>query len=107
MNVRNIIHSMVVASLLAGGAGQAQAAEQSPTGAAEVEITQSALSVNVNTANAEELADLLNGVGMARAQAIIDYREKHGPFRQASDLVLVKGIGQATVDRNLQVIRLK
>lgn len=84
-----------------------QAAEIAPADTPAAAAVQQALSVNVNTANAEELADLLNGVGMSRAQAIIDFREQHGPFQSADDLTLVRGIGTATLERNRSVIRLK
>lgn len=56
--------------------------------------------VNINTANAETLAAELNGVGLVKAQAIVEYRTKHGPFKSADDLSLVKGIGERTVERN-------
>ena len=56
--------------------------------------------VNINTANAEEISAELNGIGLAKAHAIVEYRKKHGPFRSVDDLSLVKGIGERTVDRN-------
>jgi len=56
--------------------------------------------VNVNTADAETIAEELNGIGMAKAEAIVEYRKKHGPFKNADELSLVKGIGERTVDRN-------
>ena len=48
--------------------------------------------VNINTASKEELTSL-KGVGEKRAQAIIDYRTKNGPFKTADDLEKVPGIG--------------
>ena len=45
--------------------------------------------VDVNTADAETISAELKGVGLAKAKAIGDYREKHGPFRSADDLSLV------------------
>ena len=57
--------------------------------------------VNVNTADADTIAAELNGIGPAKAQAIIEYREKHGPFKTPEDLSLVKGIGDRTVEINL------
>jgi len=60
--------------------------------------------VNINTASAEQLALILNGVGEQRAQAIVDYRERHGSFQSANDLISVKGIGQATLEDNIKVI---
>ncbi len=56
--------------------------------------------VNVNTADAQTISEELNGIGMAKAKAIVEYRKKHGPFKNADELSLVKGIGERTVDRN-------
>jgi competence protein ComEA len=54
--------------------------------------------VNVNTATRAEL-EKLHGIGPVKAQAIIDYREKNGPFRSLEDLDKVPGIGQGTIDK--------
>jgi competence protein ComEA len=56
--------------------------------------------VNVNTADAETISESLQGVGLSKARAIVEYREKHGPFRSPDDLSLVKGIGERTVELN-------
>ena len=48
--------------------------------------------VNVNTATKEELLSV-KGIGEKRAQAIIDYRTKNGPFKTVDDLTKVEGIG--------------
>ena len=56
--------------------------------------------VNVNTADAQTIADSLQGIGLSKARAIVEYREKHGPFKSADDLSLVKGIGARTVEIN-------
>ena len=55
--------------------------------------------VNVNTADAQTIADELKGIGLAKAEAIVEYREKYGPFKSAEDLVLVRGIGERTVEK--------
>ena len=62
--------------------------------------------VDVNTATAEQLAEALNGVGEAKAEAIVEYREANGPFEHIDELVNVRGIGMATVDKNREMIRL-
>ncbi len=62
--------------------------------------------VNVNQASAQEIADLLKGIGLKKAQAIVEYREQQGPFQSAEDLAKVKGIGEATVAKNLARIEL-
>ncbi len=64
------------------------------------------LSVDVNTAGVEELAEALHGVGMAKAQAIIEYREENGAFEHIDELVNVRGIGLRTVDNNRERIEL-
>ena len=56
--------------------------------------------VDINTADAETISAELKGVGLAKAKAIVEYRKKHGPFRSADDLSLVKGIGERTVELN-------
>jgi competence protein ComEA len=56
--------------------------------------------VNINTADAETLALALDGIGMAKAQEIIVYREQNGDFKTVDELQNVRGIGKATVERN-------
>ena len=48
--------------------------------------------ININTATKDELVSL-PGIGPAKAQAILDYREAHGPFKTVEELKDVKGIG--------------
>ena len=55
--------------------------------------------ININTATVEELTQLKN-VGPKTAERIVAYRKAHGPFKTASDLVYVKGIGAKIVERN-------
>lgn len=62
--------------------------------------------VNVNTADAATLARELQGIGIAKAEAIVAHRDKHGPFRSIDDIARVKGIGRKTLDRNRDFIRL-
>ena len=56
--------------------------------------------VNINTADAETLAAELEGVGLSKAQAIVQYRTANGPFQSAAELLEVKGIGARTVEMN-------
>ncbi|HBG31671.1 ComEA family DNA-binding protein [Candidatus Macondimonas diazotrophica] len=55
--------------------------------------------VNINTADAEAIADALPGIGPAKAKAIVDYRTKNGPFKVKEDLTHVPGIGDATLEK--------
>ena len=63
--------------------------------------------VNINTADAETISQELKGVGMSKAQAIVEYRENHGPCKSHDDLTLVKGIGVKTVEMNRDNILLE
>ena len=62
--------------------------------------------VNVNTADASALAKALNGIGPAKAKAIVTYREKNGPFKSVDQLAMVEGITQKLIDKNRADIRL-
>ncbi|MBQ4854179.1 helix-hairpin-helix domain-containing protein [Rhodanobacter sp. B2A1Ga4] len=62
--------------------------------------------VNINQADAAAIAKSLDGIGPARAEAIVAWREAHGPFKKADDLKHVKGIGKATIERNRAAILL-
>ena len=61
--------------------------------------------VNINTADAATIARELKGIGLKRAQSIVDYRTKNGPFKSADELRLVKGIGAKMIQNNKAEIR--
>jgi len=79
-----------------------------PTLAATLLLTQlvQAEPVNINTADATALAKALNGVGPAKAKAIVSYREKNGPFKTVDQLAMVEGITQKLIDKNRADIKL-
>ena len=56
--------------------------------------------INLNTADAATLADGLVGIGATKAEAIVAHRREHGPFKTVDDLLLVRGIGSSTLDKN-------
>ena len=56
--------------------------------------------VDINSADAASLAEAIDGVGERKAEAIVEYREVHGPFVSIDGLAGVKGIGMKTVEKN-------
>lgn len=83
---------------VAGGDKPPAVATQAAAKAQAAATSESA--VNVNTASAEQLAEGLIGVGPAKAQAIVAYREANGPFKDKAQLLDVKGIGDAILKQN-------
>ncbi|WP_347253125.1 ComEA family DNA-binding protein [Leminorella grimontii] len=62
--------------------------------------------VNINQATAEELSEVMLGIGLKKAQSIVNYRDQNGPFSSIEQLQDVPGIGLATVERNLSRLKL-
>ncbi|RWZ60013.1 ComEA family DNA-binding protein [Halobacillus fulvus] len=60
--------------------------------------------VAINQATVEEI-QTLPGIGPSKAEAIIQYREENGPYRSAEDLLNVSGIGEATLNKLEEAIR--
>lgn len=56
--------------------------------------------VDINSADAALLAQSIKGVGDKRAEAIVAYRNEHGPFKSVDDLAKVPGIGVKVVEQN-------
>ena len=56
--------------------------------------------VDLNAASAETLATSMEGVGLQKAQAIVAYRDRHGPFDSVDEITAVRGIGPATLEKN-------
>jgi len=60
----------------------------------------------LNKASAGEIAQKLNGVGIKKAQAIIELRNKLGKFKRVEQILDVKGIGKATLEKNQHLLKL-
>ena len=68
--------------------------QQAPTAEAAVAL------IDLNSADAATLERELKGIGEVKAKAIVAYREANGPFASVEELLEVKGIGSATLEKN-------
>jgi competence protein ComEA len=96
-----LAQSALLALTLCTSHGVFAQAEANPAAPLSGDLVQ----VNVNEADAATIADILVGIGMSRAQAIVEYREEHGQFTSLDELVEVNGIGEATIVNNKDRIR--
>lgn len=103
--LQRYIWVLLTGLLLAGSAG----AEVKPVSAkgsllgspvAAAPSRPSARTININTADTFALAEGLEGIGAVKAQAIVDWRRKHGAFSSLAQLEQVKGIGPKTIEKN-------
>ena len=76
---------------------QEQTAVQAPSQTVQQTVSDK---LNINTASASEIQKALIGIGAKKAEAIVQYREKHGSFTAAEQLLEVQGIGKATLEKN-------
>lgn len=93
MNIKKLLlHCVMIVSFAVPFA--AMAAEQPPSVAATANSTQLAQDnlININTANAAELATI-KGLGASKAASIVKYRQQNGQFDSLDDLDNVPGIG--------------
>ena len=64
----------------------------------------SAEPININNADKETLMSVISGVGEKKAEAIILYREEHGPFKSIDELTNVKGVSAAMIDKHRDML---
>ena len=80
-----------------GGILQSNALGNGPDTASDASNENAGL-VNINTATVAQLCSL-SGIGEAKAQAIVAYRNEHGSFRQKEDIMKVAGIKQSGYEK--------
>ncbi|MFK3800065.1 MULTISPECIES: ComEA family DNA-binding protein [unclassified Pseudomonas] len=87
-------------SVAVNAAPGTSAPSPSSTISVQVPSPESSHKVNINNATAETLQKELSGIGSAKASAIVAYREENGAFTSVDELIEVKGIGKALLDKN-------
>ncbi|WP_371366038.1 ComEA family DNA-binding protein [Pseudomonas sp. QL9] len=101
------ISGIAVSSPKTEAAQSAAATAVKPTGETVKPIGEVAKAVNINTADAETLQRELKGIGKVKAEAIVAYREQNGPFTSVDQLLEVKGVGKALMERNRAMLSLE
>ena len=93
-------HALVVG---AGGLGSPAALYLASAGVGRITLADDD---NVDLTNLQrQILHTDARVGMAKAEAIVSYREKNGPFKGADDLVKVKGLGKKLIEQNRANLR--
>ena len=110
LSIQRVI-SILLLSIMASGfsVSSFSAAEKAKKPVAEKVVKAKAAiaqTVNINTATAEILSDSLKGIGLKKAQAIVEWRKANGKFISVEQLTEVKGIGEKTVLANKEKITL-
>jgi len=100
--MKQLVGALLLGCLLFGGAVAGWAATPVATKAS----TAAHAAVNVNTADAKQLVQL-PGIGKVTAGKVLAYRQAHGPFAKADDLLRVDGIGPKTLEKIRPLISLK
>ncbi|MEK4437411.1 ComEA family DNA-binding protein [Paenibacillus sp. FSL K6-2862] len=95
----------VASSTAAAAAPAAEAGQENIQTAQPVQDIDNG-KIDVNTAPASKLTEL-PGIGEKKAQAIIDYRNAHGPFTKVSDLTKVKGIGMKMLEKMAPYVQIR
>lgn len=86
---RSWLLAVGLALVLCGPVLNAQASREKRT----AQPTTKARVLNLNTASAAQLEEL-PGIGVSTAARIVEYRQKHGPFKTIEDLMNIRGIGE-------------
>ncbi len=85
---------------------QADTANPATTAPAAASIQNEVEMVDINTADTWTLQDMLEGIGPKKAAAIVEFRQKNGPFKELYELEQVYGIGRKTIEKNQHKIKI-
>ena len=105
--MRKYIINSLMAAVISVSSVVAIAAESKAAPPAQLVASIEQSAVNINSADMETLAREHNGVGSAKARAIVEYREANGAFASIDELLEVKGIGMAILEKNRNKLSVK
>lgn len=103
---RTLLPSLLCALLVMPVLGYSSLSTAASKPAISAKSPAPATVVNINHADAETIAEVLKGVGLKKAQAIVSWRQKNGKFTSTDQLLGVKGIGEKTLTANKNKIKL-
>lgn len=92
----NVILSFFLLSTLTHAAVAMKPAEKPVVSA----VLSTSSKININTASVTVLTNSVKGIGVKRAEAIVNYRDAHGLFKTVEDLANVSGIGAHFVEKH-------
>ncbi|ARB27020.1 ComEA family DNA-binding protein [Pseudomonas tolaasii] len=98
--ISSLIFAVLTSLSVASHAAPSVKPEASAPVTAQVAKVEAITQVNLNAADAETLRRDLFGIGAAKAKAIVAYRDSNGPFTAVDELLEVKGIGKALLEKN-------
>ncbi|OOL38558.1 helix-hairpin-helix domain-containing protein [Pseudomonas sp. FSL W5-0299] len=97
----SLVFALLTSVSIATIAGPVVSSDLSQTSSAmDTPVMSASQKIDLNEADVPTLQKELAGVGEAKAKAIVAYRETNGPFASVDELLEVKGIGKAILDRN-------
>ena len=99
VNLCAVVLSLCAVSLSAQSAGTPNKVDVVST------KVQAVNKINLNKADADALTHSIQGIGAKRAEAIVSYRETHGPFKSVEELAQVRGVGKKFVESNLSQLQ--
>jgi competence protein ComEA len=102
----SLVFALLASTSLAVNAAPAKSETATP-GAVQVASAGQSSRINLNAVDAATLQRELSGIGEAKAKAIVAYRESNGPYTSVDELLEVKGIGKAILDKNRDMLEIK
>jgi len=96
---KSLMTALLIAFSFLGSPALKAEANKTEQAAMAVTKNQQVSVVNINQAGLSKLQDL-KGIGPAKAQRILDFRNQHGPFKSIEALTQVKGINLRILEQN-------